>query len=344
MAKKAPPFYPMDRQKLLNQLGREHLLEALKKMLLIRNFEMRAEAAYQQGKIGGFFHSYIGQEAIQVAAVDVIGKNNWWTTSYRCHALALLLGATPRELMAELYGRSTGNAKGRGGSMHFYTERLLGGFGIVGGQIPVATGAAFTIKYLGKNDQVSVCFLGDGAVAQGAFHESLNLASLWNLPCIYVIENNQWGMGTAVKRAIANERIAEEKAPSYGLRGYTFDGMDYLNCYAGFKHVHREVLEKQKSVLVEVIAERFRGHSISDPGMYRTREKLKECMLRDPLIGLQKDLLDNGWISEEESKALDKQYREQIVEAMRYAEESPWPSIETLEKDVFAPETEEGIQ
>src|SRR5262249_28408880 len=150
----------------IKQIGKEPLLAALKKMLMIRNFETRAEVAYLQGQIGGFFHSYIGQEAIQTAAVDVIGVENWWITSYRCHALALLLGATPEELMAELYGRSTGNAKGRGGSMHFYTDRLLGGFGIVGGQIPVATGAAFTIKYKGTKNEVAVCFLGDGAVAQ----------------------------------------------------------------------------------------------------------------------------------------------------------------------------------
>src|SRR5262249_52487406 len=152
---------------------------------LIRNFEVRAESAYQHGKIGGFFHAYIGQEAIQVAAVNVLGLNNWYITSYRCHALALLTGASPEELMAELYGRAAGNAKGRGGSMHFFTDRLLGGFGIVGGQIPIATGAAFTIKYRGQKDEVAICFLGDGAVAQGAFHESLNLAALWDLPCIY---------------------------------------------------------------------------------------------------------------------------------------------------------------
>ena len=155
-------------------------------MMAIRHLEMRSEAAYLQGKVGGFFHSYVGQEAIQTAAVGVMGRDQWWATSYRCHALALLLGATPEELLAELFGRVDGNAKGRGGSMHFFTERLLGGFGIVGGQLPIATGAAFTINYLksveGLRDQkccdVSVCFLGDGAVAQGSFHESLNIASL----------------------------------------------------------------------------------------------------------------------------------------------------------------------
>ena len=183
-------------------LGKRELKKALKEMLLIRHFEMRAESAYQQGKIGGFFHAYMGQEAIQTAAVCAIGlTNNWWITTYRCHALALLSGATPDEAMAELYGKATGNARGRGGSMHLYADRMLGGFGIVGGHLPIATGAAFSLKYQ-KQAGVAVCFLGDGAFVQGAVHESLNLASLWNLPCIYVIENNQWGMGTAVSRAL----------------------------------------------------------------------------------------------------------------------------------------------
>lgn len=331
-----------DRKKILKAIGKEKALEALNNMLLIRNFETRAEAAYLQGKIGGFFHSYIGQEAIQTAAVQVIGQKNWWITSYRCHALALLLGATPDEIMAELYGRATGNAKGRGGSMHLYTERLLGGFGIVGGQIPIATGAAFSIKYQDLKE-VAVCFFGEGAVAQGSFHESLNLASLWSLPCIYVIENNQWGMGTAVNRALANKRIAEEKAPSFNMKGYTFNGMDYVECFAGFSHVHEEVLKTGRPVLVEVMTERFKGHSISDPGLYRSKDKLKECMTKDPLKNLLTDLEQEKWITEEEFKALDKSYKEKVIASMQYADESPWPDLSTLEQDVFAPETEPGI-
>lgn len=339
-----PQFYKADRNTLLKKIGKERMLDALKKMLLIRNFETRAESAYQQGKIGGFFHSYVGQEAIQTAAVQVMGVQNWWSTSYRCHALALLLGANPNELMAELYGRSTGNAKGRGGSMHFYTERLLGGFGIVGGQIPIATGAGFSIKYQNKTDEVSVCFLGDGAVAQGAFHESLSLASLWSLPCIYVIENNQWGMGTAVQRAVPNQRIAEEKAPSYNVKGYTIDGMDYLDCYAGFETLYHEVLSTHRPVLVEVVTERFRGHSISDPGLYRSKEMLKECMERDPLRQIQLELSSVNWLTEEQFKSMDKSAKEEVVAAMKFADESPWPEPSVLGEDVFAPEngSEEG--
>ncbi len=337
MSTSSPLMFKVDRQTIIQQLGPNVLKECLGRMLLIRNFELRAEAAYQRGEIGGFFHAYIGQEAIQMAAVQALGPNNWYTTSYRCHALALLLGATPEELMAELFGRATGNAKGRGGSMHFFTDRLLGGFGIVTGQVPIATGAAFTLKYKGIKGEVSTCFLGDGAVPQGAFHESLNLAALWNLPCIYVIENNQWGMGTAVQRAVSVPHLAEDKAPSYNMKGYTFDGMDFFTCYGGFKYFFNEVLETGRPVLVEAVTERFKGHSISDPALYRTKDALKQIMQRDPIGIMQHALLEAGIMTEEEMKVLDKQMRERVLAAIDFADKSPWPDPQTLEEDVFAP-------
>jgi pyruvate dehydrogenase E1 component alpha subunit len=338
-------FFQADTSAVIANVGKDRLLHSLKAMLQIRNFEIRAEAAYLQGKIGGFFHSYMGQEAVQTAAVAAMGIDQWWATSYRCHALALLLGCTPNELMAELFGRATGNALGRGGSMHFFTERLLGGFGIVGGQVPIATGAGFTIKYQKnvpelqgkKNCDVAVCFLGDGAVAQGAFHESLNIAALWDLPCIYVIENNQWGMGTHVGRAISVEPIAEKKAPSFGMQGYTFDGMDFFNCYAGFEHVFNEVKKTSRPVLVEVVTERFRGHSISDPALYRTKEQLQGCMERDPLVIMLKTLANAGIVTEEQYQAMDKEQKEHAMASLKFAEDSPWPDPMTLEEDVFAP-------
>lgn len=338
-----PEITEKERKALIAKIGKPALMDLLRQMVLIRHLETRAEAAYLQGKIGGFFHSYTGQEAIQTAAVFAMGQKNWWSTSYRCHALALLLGATPNEIMAEFFGRITGNAKGRGGSMHLYTDRLLGGTGIVGGQIPLGTGAAFSVKYQDIKNEVSVCFFGDGAVAQGAFHESLNLASLWSLPCIYVIENNQWGMGTAVKRAIVNDKIAEEQAASYKMSGYTADGMDFFQCLLAFKAVHDEVLSTGRPVLIEFMTERFKGHSISDPGNYRTKERLKECMLRDPILLFQQDLLDAKVATEEELKSLDKDCKEVILAALKYAEESPWPDPKTLGEDVYAPETVEGI-
>lgn len=329
-------FFPSDTKSLIQKIGKEKLLECLKQMLLIRNFEIRAESAYLQGKVGGFFHSYMGQEPIQTAAVSIMGKKQWWITSYRCHALALLLGATPNELMAELYGRATGNAKGRGGSMHFYTDRMLGGFGIVAGQVPIATGAAFSMKYL-KQDGVAICFMGEGAFAQGSVHESLNIASLWDLPCIYVIENNQWGMGTAVSRAICAQPIAEKQAPGYNIKAYTLNGMDFFNCYAGFSHIYEETRKTSRPVLVEVITERFRGHSISDPAAYRSKEALSKCMEKDPILTFYKTLLDHSMITEAEYEAMDKEQKELVLAAMKYADESPWPDPITLGEDVFAP-------
>lgn len=342
--KEEPHIFSHDLEKVVNDLGKERLIAYLKKMLLIRNFEVRAEAAYLQGKVGGFFHSYMGQEAVQTAAVGVMSKDQWWITSYRCHALALLLDATPNELMAELYGKASGNAMGRGGSMHFFTEEMLGGYGIVGGQIPIATGAAFAVKYKQKFPNVDVkkkdvatCFFGDGAVVQGAFHESLNLASLWDLPCIYVIENNEWGMGTHVDRAVCVQPIAERKAPGYAMDGYSFDGMDFFNCYAGFSHVFEKVKETQRPVLVEVFTERFKGHSVSDPGLYRSKEDLNKCMERDPLIIMLKTLSSFGMITEEEYKEFDKEQKEVVMAALKYADQEPWPDPIHLEEDVFAP-------
>jgi pyruvate dehydrogenase E1 component alpha subunit len=337
MMKKKRNYFAFSKETLLDQLGKEHLLHALDKMLKIRAFEMRAEGSYLAGEIGGFFHSYMGQEAIQTAAVDVLGKAQWYITSYRCHALPILLGEPPKELMAELLGKATGNALGRGGSMHLYSERFLGGFGIVGGQIPTATGAAFALKYQNEKDKVAICFLGDGAVAQGTFHESLNIAALLSLPCIYVIENNQWGMGTHIDKAVSVNRLAEDKAESYGIKGYSVDGADYLAMYSCMDHVFKEVKESGRPVLVEAVTERFRGHSISDPGLYRTKEELKDLMQdKDPLKQLKTLLEERGWITDEQYKQRERSAREEMVEALEFARKSPWPAIETLEEDVFA--------
>jgi pyruvate dehydrogenase E1 component alpha subunit len=322
----------------LQRGGKNRALEALNSMLLIRHFEVRGESAYQQGLVGGFYHSYAGQEAIQVAATHAFGLQNWWIGSYRCHALALLLGASPKELMAELYGRSNGNAQGRGGSMHLYTERLLGGFAIVGGHLPIAAGAAFSIKYLKKKGELAICFLGEGAVAQGAFHEALNLASLWSLPVIYIIENNQWGMGTHVSRALnVSEKIAETLAPGYNMKGYTFDGMDYFDCCRGFEIVRDEVLADSRPILVECVCERFKGHSISDPALYRTKEQLQGVLKKDPIVFLRKVLEEEKLLTPEEFQTMDRAAKAIVLEAMEYAAASPWPSPATLEEDVYAP-------
>ncbi|MBP9841001.1 MAG: pyruvate dehydrogenase (acetyl-transferring) E1 component subunit alpha [Simkaniaceae bacterium] len=328
-------YFTCDNNKLIKSLEKDRLCEMMRQMVMIRHFEMRAESAYQQAKIGGYFHAYIGQEAIQTAAVAAMGVENWWITTYRCHALALLTGATPKECMAELYGKVTGCAQGRGGSMHLYTDHLLGGFGIVGGHLPIAVGAAFSAKYQGTG-KVAVCFLGDGAFVQGAVHESLNLASLWNLPVIFVIENNQWGMGTPVQRAICHEPIAESFAPAYNMKGYTFDGMDVLNCYAGFKEVYEEVKRTQRPVLIEAITERFKGHSISDPGLYRSKEELERAKARDPLLLFKNELEKAHLLDEATYQKISEEEKEIVLDAMKFADESPYPDISTLEEGVYA--------
>lgn len=330
------PFFASDTAKSVSKLGKERLLSILEKMLTIRHFETRAEAAYLQGKIGGFFHAYIGEEAIQTAAIEVAGPNHWYTTSYRCHALALLLGQTPVSLLSELFGKATGNALGRGGSMHFFTDNMLGGDGIVGGQIPMATGAAFTCAYKKQKEKVSFCFLGDGAIPQGTFHESLNLASLLKLPCLYVIENNKWSMGTPLTRTLANhEQFTFYAAKAYGIPHYKLDGMDFFNCYAGFSDAFSHVINKQTPVLIECSTDRFRGHSISDPASYRTKEELQECAKRDPILLMKEVLIQHQMLDNETFKALDDAVRQKIVEAIEEADKAPWPDVSVLEKGVL---------
>jgi pyruvate dehydrogenase E1 component alpha subunit len=278
---RAPHFFSSDPEKVIAELGATNLMHAIEQMLLIRNFEIRAESGYQQGKIGGFFHSYMGQEAIQAAAVSAIGKNQWWVTSYRCHALALLLGATPNELMAELYGKATGNARGRGGSMHFFTDKLLGGHGIVGGQIPIGTGAAFTAKYakevMGKtgaeSGDVSVCFFGEGAVAQGSFHESLNLAAVWNLPVVFVCEDNQWAISVPKNKATSVPSVAV-RAAGYGMPGVHVEHNDAVAVFEAAGPAIARARSGQGPTLIEVKTDRYFGHFQGDPESYRPKDEV----------------------------------------------------------------------
>lgn len=331
---KSYSFFPSNPSDVLKGSSKEDLVEDITKMLLIRHFETRAEAAYMQGKIGGFFHAYTGQEAIQTAALRAFGENHWYTTTYRCHALALLLGATPNEIMAELFGKKTGNALGRGGSMHLYHNQMLGGFGIVGGHVPVAVGAAFSSRYK-KEEKASLCFLGDGAFAQGAIHESLNYASLWSLPCVFVIENNQWGMGTDVSRAICTQPIAESFGPAYRIPSYSMDGQDYTNCLATFQEAYRVIKEEKRPVLIEAVGERFKGHSISDPGLYRSKEELEEAKKRDPIVILKNALVEKKFLSKEEFQKIDEEQKKLVIASLDYAEKSPFPDPIELEEGVM---------
>ena len=327
-------FFKSDK-KIMKSLGKDVLTKALRNMLLIRHFEIRAEAGYLNGKIGGFFHSYQGQEATMTAIYDVLGPDHWYVATYRCHGVALTLGVSTDDVMAELYGKKTGNAGGRGGSMHLYHDNMLGGFGIVGGQIPVATGAAFSSKYL-NNGKIALCFLGDGTVPQGSFHESLNMASLWDLPCIYIIENNIWGMGTYFKNANCVAPLAEKIAPSYNMESYTINGTNYFDVYAAFQEMQQKIEKTKRPILVEIVANRFRGHSISDPGLYRSKEDVQEAMQKyDPIHLLYNQMKELGFITEDEFKKMQDEFEQIAQKAQEFAEKSAWPDETELEEGVY---------
>jgi pyruvate dehydrogenase E1 component alpha subunit len=325
----------------LDQAALHHLLY---QMLLGRRFEEKAAEAYAVGKIGGFCHLYIGQEAVAVGSFAALRPDDYVITAYREHVQALVKGMTPREVMAELYGRSTGSSKGKGGSMHLYSARVnfLGGWGIVGAQIPMGTGVGWAIKYKGQ-DRVCLCFMGEAAVNQGAFHESLNMAALWKLPVIYIVENNRFGMGTAWERASSLYDISQ-KAAAYDMPSAVADGMDVLD----MRRVTLEAVERARKdnipTLIEARCHRFMGHSMSDPvhGVYRTKEDVEEAKQRDPIHTFIVQLRDANLLSEDELKAIDDRVHAECDDAAQFAEASPEADIGELYTDVYAEENEHG--
>ncbi|MGI9090191.1 MAG: pyruvate dehydrogenase (acetyl-transferring) E1 component subunit alpha [Gemmatimonadaceae bacterium] len=304
----------------------------LRSMLLQRRFEEKAAEAYAIGKIGGFCHLYIGQEAISTAAMSVLRPDDYVITAYRDHALALERGMTPREVMAELFGRAAGCAGGKGGSMHMFDSDLnfLGGHGIVGGHLPIATGVGFAIKYRG-GDQVCICFFGEAAVNIGAFHEALNMASLWNLPVIYVIENNGYGMGTAVARATAQQNV-RERAESYAMIGVSVDGQDVLTVRNAMAEAVERARTEKRPTLLEVCTTRFVGHSMSDAasGTYRSKEELERALQRDPITLLKDRLKSDGALNDEEFTRMDEDARAAAQDAWDFADAAPEPAPEEL--------------
>ncbi len=314
------------------------LVDLLYHMLLVRRFEEKAAEMYAQGKIGGFLHLVVGMEASCVGAISALRPDDYVAAGYREHGHALTKGSDPRRCMAELFGRIDGLCKGKGGSMHFFDKEhnFLSGTGIVGGQIPIATGAGLAINYQG-GDQVCMCFFGDGSVAQGVFHESLNLASLWKLPVIYVCENNLYAMGTALTRTQAVTDLYR-KAEGYGMPGEQVDGMDVVAVReAALRAVDRARREKTPT-LIETRTYRFRGHSMRDPAaaLYRTREEVDEWRKSDPIVRLWDRMSRDGIISDAEYKDMDKEISQVIEEAVRFAEASPEPPLEELLTDVYA--------
>jgi pyruvate dehydrogenase E1 component alpha subunit len=320
----------------LADIDRETLINIYHQMLLVRRFEEKSAEIYSAGKIGGFCHLYIGQEAVAIGAISAIRKDDYVLTSYREHAHAIAKGMSPESVMAELYGKATGCSKGKGGSMHMFDKEVnfLGGHAIVGGQIPLATGVAFASKYKGT-DQVTLCFFGEAAVNQGAFHESLNMAQLWKLPCIYICENNQYGMGTSLARAMSSQDISQ-KARAYDIAAEFVDGMDVLAVREATLRAVERARKNYLPTLLEVRTYRFMGHSMSDPGNYRTRAEIERHQERDPIKLFSASLKEEGVLSDAEFKEIEAQVKEQVEKAVRFAEESPLPDPKELYTDVYA--------
>ncbi len=322
-------------EKEMKSLPKEKLVAILEKMLVIRHFEEASIKAYQQKKIAGFLHTYIGQEAVGVGTLAHKLPQDSVVTTYRCHGLALALGMPPKDGMAELFGKVTGCARGKGGSMHFFSKEhnFLGGHGIVGGQFGIGIGAAFKSNY-DEDNAVSFIFFGDGATVQGSLHETLNLAALWDLPAIFICEDNQYGMGTACARAIANTDIAS-KAEAYGIKGYTMNGMDLNEVHTKMEDIVSEVRATRRPVLIHMKTYRYTGHSVSDAGLYRTKEEVDAYKQKDPIQKVSRELMESKLITEDDFKAMNKKIKATIQEALEFAEESPEPPLEELTQHVY---------
>ena len=310
----------------------------LGQMLLIRRFEEKAAEMYALGKIGGFLHLYIGQEAVAVGAISTLRPDDYVIAGYRDHGHVLAKGADPRRVMAELFGRRDGLSKGKGGSMHLFDRQagFLGGHAIVGGYNPIAAGVGFAIRYSDR-DQVILCFFGDGSVPQGEFHESLNLAALWKLPVVFICENNRYAMGTAIERALAQTEIYRY-AESYGMAGEACDGMDVLAVRQCVERAVERARGSRAPSLVEARTYRFRGHSMRDPAaaVYRTKDEVDEQKKRDPIALFEDRLAREGVLDATARKALGDEVEATVAAAVAFAEQSPEPPAEWLTEDVYA--------
>ncbi|MCC6453096.1 MAG: pyruvate dehydrogenase (acetyl-transferring) E1 component subunit alpha [Acidobacteria bacterium] len=308
----------------------------LYQMVLGRHFEEKCAEVYRMGKIGGFCHLYIGQEAIAVGSISMLNDNDMVLTSYRDHVQAMVKGMSPEGVMAELYGKEGGCVKGKGGSMHMFSKEheFYGGHGIVGGQIGVGTGMAYAAKYR-NTGQVVLCFFGEAAVNQGIFHESLNMAELWGLPCIYICENNRYGMGTSQKRAMSARSIAK-KAESYEMANEFVDGMDVMAVRGATRRAVERARNEGKPTLLEIRAYRYMGHSMSDPGNYRTREEIQKYQERDPIILFKDSLKEAKVLTDKDFEEIEREAIEATDKALKFADESPLPNESELLTDVLA--------
>ena len=326
------------KQQTAQKHDKEQYLKWYEGMLLMRRFEERAQQAYIQQKIRGFCHLYIGQEAVAAGSVSAIRPDDNVITAYRDHAHPIAKGMDPKYVMAELFAKSTGCSKGKGGSMHIFDvkHRFFGGHGIVGGQIPLGTGLAFADQY-NKKDRVTLCYMGDGAVRQGAFHEALNMAMTWKLPVVYIIENNNYAMGTSVERT-SNVTHLYELGKSYEMPSFPVDGM---RCEAVHEAVENAAANARKGngpTLLEVKTYRYRGHSMSDPANYRTKEEVEEYKALDPIEHTLNILKQNKWITDAQIETAEKKVKQEIEDAVKFAEESPYPDPSELYNHVYVQE------
>ncbi|MFL6514890.1 MAG: pyruvate dehydrogenase (acetyl-transferring) E1 component subunit alpha [Chthoniobacterales bacterium] len=305
-------------------------VEMLSLMLLVRRFEERASQQYQSQKIGGFCHLYIGQEAVVVGAAAATRPDDYFITAYRDHAHALVKGTSANACMAELFGKETGCSKGLGGSMHFFDRKnhMYGGHAIVGAHVPLAVGMAFASKYRGE-DRVTLCFFGDGAINQGAFHEALNLAALYKLPVLFICENNLFAMGTSVQRSTSLKQIVD-RAEGYDIPADIVDGMNFREVRDKMAEIVGSIRKEPHPAFIEARTYRYRGHSMSDPASYRTKDELEKYRLDDPIIRLRAQLTREGKLTNEQFDKIDREAKEAALASVKFAEESAEPPLDKL--------------
>ena len=323
-------------KKTNRKLSKSDAIEAYKKMLLIRRFEEKAGQSYGLGQIGGFCHLYIGQEAVVVGLQMCIRDGDQVITTYRDHGHMLACGMSPDGVMAELYGRANGYSKGKGGSMHMFSKEanFFGGHGIVGASVPLGTGLAFSNKYK-KNKAVTLTYFGDGAANQGQVYESFNMAKLWELPCIYVIENNRYAMGTSVQRSSAQKDLSQ-RGISFGIDGEQVNGMDIESVIDAGKRAVTKVRNNGGPYILEMLTYRYRGHSMSDPAQYRTRDEVKEVRDHsDPIESLKSLIIENNYLTDNKLQLLNAEIKQVVDQSAQFAADSPLPDPSELFVDVY---------
>lgn len=317
------------------KFSKETYLYWYESMLLMRRFEEKAGQLYIQQKIKGFCHLYIGQEAMVAGAITATKKDDNMITAYRDHAHPIGKGTDPKTIMAELFAKATGCSKGKGGSMHMFDakHRFFGGHGIVGGQIPLGAGIAFAEQYRGTKN-VTLCYMGDGAVRQGALHEAFNMAMLWKLPVIFIIENNNYAMGTSVQRT-SNVHDLYKIGLAYDMPSSQVDGMNCETVHEAIEEAADRARKGNGPTLIEFKTYRYKGHSMSDPASYRSKEEVEEYKAKDPIEQVLSTLKKNKWINDKEIEAIEEKVKKEVDECVKFAEESPYPTIDELYKDVY---------